>query len=93
MNSALKKIVVAAVDNQWLKISKYPITGYNNKTFTDLMDCIYIHYGQITPRKLMKNQEMMQASYHKEGIIEIIFDHIKTIQEFAIAGYFTFAEP
>ena len=38
MNSALKKIVVAASNNQWLKRAKDLVMGYANKKFVELVD-------------------------------------------------------
>ena len=44
MNIFLKKIVVAAINNQWLKGAKDLILEYANKTFLELMYWLYIHY-------------------------------------------------
>ena len=38
MHSALKKIVVAPIDDQWLKEAKYPVMGYTKKPFVELVD-------------------------------------------------------
>ena len=42
MNSALKTIVFAAIDDQWIKEGKDMVMGYANKTFVELMGWIYI---------------------------------------------------
>ena len=36
MNSALKKIVVAVIDKQWMKGAKYKVMGYTNESFVEL---------------------------------------------------------
>ena len=41
MNSALKKIVVADIDEQHIKGAKDLVMGYANKSFVELMDCLY----------------------------------------------------
>ena len=74
MNSSLRKIVVAAIDDQWLKGAKYLVMGYTNKTFVELFYWLYISYGHIKPVDLMNKQDTMQALYHVEDPIEIIFD-------------------
>ena len=57
MNNSLNKIVIAAIDNQWIKGAKYMVMGYANNSFVELVDWIYIRYVQITPRDLMSNQD------------------------------------
>ena len=92
MNSVMKKIVVAGIDEQWLKRAKNIVGRYTNKTIVELMDWIYICYGQITLGELMKNQDTIQGLFHVEDSIEILFDQIKTGQEFAIAGKYCFTD-
>ena len=55
MNSAQKKIIVAAIDNQWIKGENYMVMGHAKKSFIGFMDWIYVRYDQITPKDLMKN--------------------------------------
>ena len=74
MNSALNKIVVAAIDDQWNKGGKYIVMGWANKYFVELMYWIYLSYVQITPRDLMINQGKMKVTYSIEDPIEIPFD-------------------
>ena len=40
------------------------VMGYANKSFIDLMDWLYVRYGQITPGDLMQNQKDIQATYN-----------------------------
>ena len=61
MNSALRNIVIAAIDNQLLKGAKDLVVGCTNKIFVELVYWIYIYYGQIIPGKIMNNQEIIQA--------------------------------
>ena len=92
MNSVMKKIVVAGIDEQWLKRAKNIVGRYTNKTIVELMDWIYICYGQITLGELMKNQDTIQGLFHVEDSIEILFDQIKTGQEFEIVGKYCFTD-
>ena len=57
MNRDLKKIVVADIDDQWIKGSKDMVMGYANRSFVELMDWLYLRYVHITPGYIMKNQE------------------------------------
>ena len=84
--------MLAAIDNQWLKGVKDFVMVYAKKTLVEVMDWLYICYRQIVPGKLMKNQDTMQASYHVEEPIKIIFYQFKTGQEFAIAVHYTFTD-
>ena len=49
MNSALNKIFASEIDNQWLKVMKDLVMGYNNKMLVEMIDWLYIIYGNITP--------------------------------------------
>ena len=62
------------------------VMGYTNTYFVKLMDRLYVRYGQITPGDLMQNQEYMHTMYNVKYPIDILFDQIKTGQEFAVAG-------
>ena len=59
MNSALKKTVVVAIDEQRIKRAKDVVMGYANKSFVEVMDWLYVRYGQITPVYLIQNQKDM----------------------------------
>ena len=85
MNSELKKMAVAEINNQCIKGTKNLVMGFANKTFVEQMDRLYTGYGKITPWDLMKNQDKMQTSYHIEEAIEILFDQINMGQELLIA--------
>ena len=45
------------------------VMEYAHKYFVDIMNWIYVRYGQITPRDLMKNQGTIQETYHAEDPI------------------------
>ena len=55
MNSALKKINAAAIDDQWIKGEKNMVMEYANNSLVELMYWIYIQYGKINPGDLMEN--------------------------------------
>ena len=65
--------------------------GYASKTFMELIDWLFIRYGKITPVDLLNNKDTVQALYHFEDPIGILFDQIETGQEFAIAGNLPFS--
>ena len=56
MNSSLKKILIADIDEQWIKGVNYMVMGYANKSFVNLMGCMYLRYAQITQGDLVWNQ-------------------------------------
>ena len=80
INISPKKILVAAINNHWLKEEKYLVVGYTNNTFLEQMEWLDIHYGKIMTVDIMNNQDKMQALYHVGYPIEIFFDQIKTGQ-------------
>ena len=62
---------------QWEK--KYG-DGVCKKSFVDLMDWLYVWYGQIKPGYLIPNQDNMKAMYNVKDLLEIMFDHMETGQ-------------
>ena len=78
INSALKKTAVLDIDKQWIKGAKYMMIRYANKFFVELMDWLYIRYGQITPGYLIKKKEYTQATYNVEDPTKILFLNIET---------------
>ena len=56
MNSAIKKIAIAAIRYQWIKGSKDMVMGYGNNSYMDLMDWLHVRYGQVMPGYLIRNQ-------------------------------------
>ena len=86
MNSTLKKISVAAIDNQCIKGVKDMVMVHAKKLFVKLMDWLCVRCGQITPGDLTKNQGEMQATYNIKEPIEILLDQMDMDQEFAITG-------
>ena len=64
MNSALKKIVFAAIYEQWIKGAKDMVMGCAKKSFVELMEWLYVRYGKIMPGEIMQNQDKMQATYN-----------------------------
>ena len=86
MNNSFKKIIVAAINKQWIKGAKDMVMGYANKSFVELMDWLYVRYDQIMPGYLMQNQENMKATYDVKDPIHILFDQIEMGYKFAVAG-------
>ena len=68
------------------------VIGYANNSFIELMDWLYVLYGQITPGYLMRNQDKIQAENNIEQPIETRFDHMETVQEFEIARNSLFSD-
>ena len=68
------------------------LMGYANKSFVELIDWIYVRYGQITPVDLTRNQGKMKSMYNVEDPIEILFYQMDTGQEFTIAGNSSFSD-
>ena len=61
INSPLKKISVAAINEKWIKGAKDMVMGYAIIFFVELMYWVYVRYRKITPRDLMRNQDKMQT--------------------------------
>ena len=57
MNSALNKIIVAAIDYQSIKGAIDIVMVYANNSFVELIDWLYVWYVQIVTGDLMRNQD------------------------------------
>ena len=78
MNSALKRFFVTTILNECIKGAKDMVMGYAKQLLVELMDWLYIWYGQINPVYLMWNQYDMQATSSVKYLIDILFDQMET---------------
>ena len=81
IHSTLKKIVVAYINNQWIKGGKDMVMGHTNKSFVKLMHWLYVRYIKMTHVDLMRNQNKMRATYNVKYPMEILFDKMDIGQQ------------
>ena len=61
--------------------------GFNTRTTRDLLDHLYLTYGQVTPLDLRENDLSMKKSYNSTMPIESLFKQIHNRQVFATQTY------
>ena len=86
VDKALKQQIVGAVDAMFLRTLRSKYVGYQNSSTRDILDHLYATYANISASDLLANDEQMKTDYDAQQPIEIFFDQIKDVVDFAAAG-------
>ena len=63
VREALKKQIIDAIDNEYLKDLKDPDTGYANVTPLNMLKHLYNEYGELTAQDISANRTNLKADY------------------------------
>jgi len=85
-DKALKRILLAAVDEMYYRTLRHRFIGYGNVTTRQILDHLYAQYADISSSALQDNDKRLKAPYDPNQPIESIFEQIETAVEFAAAG-------
>jgi len=85
-DKALKSLLIAAVDETYIRAKRHKFVGYANITTKELLEHLYTSYAQITSNDLRENEARMNQPYDPNQPIEILFDQIDDAVDFAAAG-------
>ena len=86
VNAALRKQILACVDNIYLRALKQAHTGYSNLKVRDIVMYLFAHYSKITPQSLLANNERFRQDWDPSSPFKLLIDQIKSAQEFARDG-------
>lgn len=86
VGNALKKQLLAAVDDIFICSLKQPYIGYGNVTVLDLLTHLFMTYAQISPGDLALNEARMKKEYDPNLPIERIFQQIEDAVAYADHG-------
>ena len=86
VGNALKKQLLAAVDDIYLCTLKMPYIGYGNVTVLELLTHLYSTYAKISPGDLEANEKRMKAAYDPNLPIEFLFKQIEDAVAYADHG-------
>ena len=86
VGNALKKQLIAAVDDVYISSLKMPYIGYGNVSVLDLLTHLYSTYAKISPGDLEKNEKRMQTPYDANRPIELLFKQIEDAVAYADHG-------
>ena len=86
LQNALKKQLIAAVDNIYLEAIAEPYIKFGNRTIFDMLTHLFDTYAEITPSEMMENQTMMNKAWDPSLPIEVLFKQIQDASAFADRG-------
>ena len=86
VGNALKKQLLAAVEDIFICSLKQPYIGYGNVTVLDLLTHLFMTYAQISPGDLALNEARMKKEYDPNLPIERIFQQIEDAVAYADHG-------
>lgn len=86
VGNALKKQLLAAVDDIFICSLKAPYIGYGNVTVLDLLTHLFATYAQISPGDLANNESRMTKDYDPNLPIETLFLQIEEAVAYADHG-------
>jgi hypothetical protein len=85
-DKALKQQVLGAVQEMYYKTLRHRITGYTSVTTRQLLNHLYVTYGNITPADLANNDAKMKTPFDPSQPIEVLFDQIEDTADLAAAA-------
>ena len=86
VGNALKKQLLASVDDIYLCALKQPYVLYGNVTVLELLTHLYTTYARITPGDLERNNEIMTKPWDPNLPVEFLFKQIEDATAYADHG-------
>ena len=86
LQNALKKQLIAAVEDIYLKAISAPYVGFGSLTILQMLDHLYDVYAKILPDDLVKNTENMSAPWDPNQPFEYLIRQIQNGIDFAAHG-------
>ena len=86
VGNALKKQLLAAVDDIFICSLKQPYIGYGNVTVLEILTHLFTTYAQISPGDLALNETRMKTDYDPNLPIERLFQQIEDAVAYADHG-------
>ena len=87
VQGALKKQILAAIEDIYLSAIKDPILGYANRTTMDMLDHLFNNYAQLTPTELADNMMIhLVKPWDPSTPFETVINQIERCTEFADDG-------
>jgi hypothetical protein len=90
---ALKSILIAAVEEAYIRSLRDKYIGYANVTTLDILSHLYQTYARITQGELEENDTKMKQQWDPNQPFEILVDQIEDGVAFAAAGNMPYTTP
>ena len=85
-DNALKYLLIAAVDETYIRSLFDKYIGYANITALQMLTHLYAAYAKITEGGLEDNNKRMRANYDVNQPMEVIIEHIDNTVDMAAAA-------
>ena len=85
-DKALKQLLIAAVEEMFIRCLQTKYLGYLNVSTRDILDHLYAQYARISAADLQDNDVTLKAPYDPNLPIETLFDQIENGIDYAAAG-------
>ena len=72
VSNALKRQLLAAIDDTYLRGLRDNLTGYASSTPYSILTHLYLKYGRITPNRLLENEARMKEAWDPSTPIETL---------------------
>ena len=86
-NKALKKLLIGAVDDIFLRAIQARYVGYTNITTCHMLAYLYTAYTNITSAEIIENAAHLKTAYDVNQPIKRLFEKIEDTVEYADAGH------
>ena len=86
VNAALRKQILEAVEEIYLRSIRQPHIGYSNTPARAMLTFLFKQYGKITPQALALNNKKFEKDWDPTPPIELLINQIDSCQEFATDG-------
>jgi hypothetical protein len=85
-NQLRSQIILYIIDPVYLATLRLPYVGIGTRTPLEIMAHLYINYAKITPANLDNNDRAMKQPCDVNQPIEVLYQQIEDVIEFAAAG-------
>lgn len=86
VNESVRAQILQAVPNIYTQALEDPDFGYSDVTIISILSHLRTTYGQLTPKDLEDNRELLKDRWNPDAPLEDLWKHIRTIRATAIAG-------
>ena len=92
LHNALKKQLIEAIEPVYLRSQRHRHVGFANKSLREIIAFLFQAYGQLTPQKLIDNQNAMNTPWDPNSPFETLIEQIEDAMEIADAANQAFSD-
>ena len=85
-DKALKKMIIGAVDEMFVRFLQTKYIGYLNVSTCDILNYLYSKYTRISAADLENNDVALKTAYNPNQPIESLFGQVENALDYAASG-------